>query len=183
MLSHLSGCRNANETANTPTVPIAPNPQTTISWSDIQSCRTQKPSKDISTPEELVLFYVGSSRDFRPPMGEDGFLIRIIPINAQSHSVPLTTPLKLILFAPSDAQTAPILEWDIPAKSLPTYWVNTRLLDGYLFRLDWDDNPVSPGRYIFAVMASPKSGSNQSRLCQTLMFENQRSYTTENIER
>ena len=40
---------------------------------------------DIGSAIELVLVFIGSSRDFRPPAGPDGYLLGVIPMDGDSR--------------------------------------------------------------------------------------------------
>lgn len=174
----LMGCRSlpteSSELA-APLEPLAKGQVCGVSSADCMIKRT--PSTGRSEAIELILTYVGTGRDFTEPGVPEGFVLRVIPLSDTARPAPLQADLIIALFKPgSDGKgewSVPLLCWRVSRDNLAHYWVRSRLLDGYLFRLAWGAEPVAPGEYVLFVQESRPAGTaTLAPLCQKIRFEN-----------
>jgi len=124
-------------------------------------------------PVDMVLLYVGTGREFDEQPGPDGFVIRVVLLDGAYRAI--RTPrarLTVGLYTPGGSQ--PVRLWQVEPQNLSRYWLPTRLLDGYLLRLSWADEPVAPGHYLFRVVWEGLSGG---RLCREVFFQDRQERT------
>ena len=125
---------------------------------------------------DLVLAYVNTGRDFHEPVGLDGYVLRVIPLDGQFRTVPVPGEVVIRLYPVIRRQggildSRPLRVWRISAEELEHYWFPTRLLDGYLFRLDWGPAALPMGSYQFWVTLNYIDDGEDVQLCQELAFE------------
>jgi len=64
----------------------------------------------------------------------------------------------------------PLRTWQLSAETLADYWINTSLLDGFMFRLDWGQEALPPGDYIFLVLMEYQHKGLMESVCQQIEF-------------
>jgi len=123
---------------------------------------------------ELVLTCVSTGQDFYEPKGSAGFVLRVTLLDGHYQTVQTAANITIILYgaqgvqAEQDRNTSgkyrkvppkyrkapsgrPLRLWYVPANELADYWMPSRLLNGFLFRLEWT-REVPPGDYILSVI-------------------------------
>ena len=138
-----------------------------------------------SEVNELVLTCVSTGRDFHKPKGPDGFVLRVTPLDGHYQTVQTAANMTIILYgvrggqAERDRNTSlkyrkvppsrPLRLWHVPATELPDYWMPSRLLSGFLFRLEWV-REVPPGDYILSVIYECQEQAGTQTICQDVFF-------------
>jgi len=143
----------------------------------IKECRgrtTQTLEKD--PVAELLLIYVSSGRDFRPPTGPDGYLLRVIPLNKEYHPISVEAEVTIALYRERDflknrSWPDPLRIWQMPRQQIKNHWVISPDLDGYLFRLDWGLQDPGPGNYRFLVRFVYESKNKTITICRAMTFQ------------
>jgi hypothetical protein len=157
-----------------PVPPVGPGVSVTALMNDCISFGQNHRPKGLA---DVLLSLTTASRDFRPPAGTDGYVLRMIPLNKKAQPLPIVANVTILLCEDSRlADTSappPLRTWHIAAESLPDYWAAGTLLDGYLFRLDWADTPVPPGRYRLIVRLMDRGDKINRGFCQEITFEEQ----------
>jgi len=124
---------------------------------------------------ELVLSYIGAGRDFREPVGPDGYVLRVFPLDGQAAPLNRPADVTIALFETKAQGTGegagPLRIWRVSSDALTQYWVRGRLLDGYLFRLDWGRQNVAAGRYVLFVRLDYGTGPDAGAICGEISFE------------
>ena len=168
-----AGCRSADRTALAPTRrPLAPAllplPRESSRGAAERDCGEQT----IPAPgriADLVVAYVSTGRSFQihddgndsdtPDQQAsavtslpDGYVIRVIPLDRQLRPAFAQAQLTIDLYAVGagplgQAGNRPLLTWQVAPSTAGLYWVKTRLLDGYVLRLDCGGHGPTPGRY------------------------------------
>ena len=134
---------------------------------------------------ELVLTCVSAGRDFYEPKGSAGFVLRVTPLDGYYQTVQTAANITIILYdaqgvqAEQDRNTSgkyrkvppgrPLRLWYVPANELADYWMPSRLIDGFLFRLKWV-REVPPGDYILSVIYERQERTGTQTICQEVFF-------------
>ncbi len=92
--------------------------------------------------------------------------------NAQQK---LNTKQSIIKKGPNTSHCQPLMLWHISHTNILRYWMHTVLLDGYVFRLDWDDNPLPPGSYYFDIYFKYLYKEKTIVLYRRIIFQDTRS--------
>jgi hypothetical protein len=145
---------------------------------------------------ELVLTCVSTGRDFYEPKGPDGFVLKVTPLDKHYRTVQTAANITIILYGGQGAQvkrgrntsgpsaeryhpkhrkvllSRPLRLWYVPANELADYWMPSRLLNGFLFRLEWA-REVPPGDYILSVIYERQERSGTQTICQEVFFQDQ----------
>jgi len=172
-----AGCGNSKRAAVPLRLPppILPAAETTSGANHVEECVNNTNEKEADKPvTEIVLAYVGSGRDFRHPSGSDGYVLRVIPLDGSHHEVKLAADVFINLYSSVDAGnlqgSVPLRIWQLSAETLADYWINTSLLDGFMFRLDWGQEALPPGDYIFLVLMKYQHKGLMKSVCQKIAF-------------
>lgn len=142
-----------------------------------QAARTNNtaPVQQSGPIEELIAIYVETGRDFHEPIGPDGYMLRVIPLDRELVPVHRPAQVTIGLFATGPTgepiQGPPLRVWQVGERSLQDYWVPTRLLDGYLFRLDWGPTALERGRYVLCVRLDDRGTDGFSSVCAAIGFD------------
>ncbi len=124
---------------------------------------------------ELVLNYLRIGRDFYEPSGNDGYVLRVIPLNADYCPVRLTGGVRMslqsVLPQNNNDNSQVLMQWQASGRLLQDYWMPGRLLDGYLFRLSWSDRQPPPGDYKITVEIEYYVNDAMQRLCQEIFIQ------------
>jgi len=141
---------------------------------------------------ELVLTCVSAGRDFYEPKGSAGFVLRVTPLDGYYQTVQTAANITIILYgaqgvqAEQDRNTSlkyrkvppkyrkatpgrPLRLWYVPANELAGYWTLSRLIDGFLFRLEWV-REVPPGDYVLSVIYERQERAGTQTICQEVFF-------------
>ena len=141
---------------------------------------------------ELVLTCVSTGRDFYEPKGSAGFVLKVTPLDGHYQTVQTAANITIILYgvqssqAEQDGNTSleyrkvppkhrkaplsqPLRLWYVPANELADYWMPSRLLNGFLFRLEWV-REVPPGDYILSVIYERQERNRTQTICQEVFF-------------
>ena len=131
---------------------------------------------------ELVLTCVSTGRDFYEPKGSAGFVLRVTPLDGHYQTVQAAANITIILYGAQgerDRNTSlkyrkappgrPLRLWYVPANELADYWMPSRLIDGFLFRLEWV-REVPPGDYILSVIYERQERTGTQTICQEVFF-------------
>ena len=137
---------------------------------------------------ELVLTCVSTSRDFHKPKGPDGFVLRVTLLDRRYQTVQTVANITIILYGSQGGQakrdrntsleyrkappSRPLRVWYVPASELADYWMPSRLLNGFLFRLEWV-REVPPGDYILSVIYERQEQAGTQTICQEVFFQDQ----------
>ena len=137
---------------------------------------------------ELVLTCVSTGRDFYEPKGADGFVLKVTPLDGHYQTAQTAANITIILYgaqgsqAKRDGNTSleyrkvppdrPLRLWYVPANELADYWTPSRLLNGFLFRLEWV-REVPPGDYILSVIYERQERVGTQTICQEVFFQDQ----------
>jgi len=122
---------------------------------------------------ELALLYVNSGRDFHEPKGLDGFVLQVTPLNQKYETVRDKAEVTIALYpgGPTGATEKPMRVWHIPGGELDQYWNHTKLLDGFVFRLEWGERPLPRGDYKFVVCFDYQQAKAKQVLCRKIDFQ------------
>ena len=137
---------------------------------------------------ELVLTYISTGRDFYEPKGPDGFVLRVTPLDGRYQAVQTAADITIILYGGQGAQGRqaerdrntsleyrkvppgrPLRLWHVQASELADYWMPSRFLNGFLFRLEWV-REVPPGDYILSVIYERQEQTGTQTICQDVFF-------------
>ena len=138
---------------------------------------------------ELVLTCVSAGRDFCEPKGPDGFVLKVTPLDRHYQTVQAAANITIILYGAQGEQDRntslkyrkvppkyrkappgrPLRLWYVPANELADYWMPSRLLNGFLFRLEWV-REVPPGDYILSVIYERQERAGTQAICQEVFF-------------
>ena len=138
---------------------------------------------------ELVLTCVSTGRDFYEPKGSAGFVLRVTPLDGHYQTVQAAANITIILYGAQGEQDRntslkyrkvppkhrkappgrPLRLWYVPANELADYWMPSRLIDGFLFRLEWV-REVPPGDYILSVIYERQERAGTQTICQEVFF-------------
>ena len=140
---------------------------------------------DKNEVSELVLTCVSTGRDFYEPKGPDGFVLRVTPLDGRYQAVQTAANITIILYGAQGEQDRdtslkyrkvppgrPLRLWYVPANELADYWLPSRLLNGFLFRLEWV-REVPPGDYILSVIYERQEQVGTQTICQEVFFQDQ----------
>ena len=142
---------------------------------------------------ELVLTCVSTGQDFYEPKGPAGFVLKVTPLDKHYRTVQTAANMTIILYGAQGRQaernrntsgplaerchpniekvppTRPLRLWYVPANELADYWMPSRLLNGFLFRLEWV-REVPPGDYILSVIYDRQEQVGIQTICQEVFF-------------
>ena len=118
---------------------------------------------------ELVLIYVSSGRDFEAPAGPDGYVLRMLAFDQESRSVKVAGDVSIGLF--EQGRVRPMRVWYVGVGRLGGYWLPTRLLDGYVFRLGWGESVPVVGNYVLFVRLRYRDGDSTKTVCREISFQ------------
>jgi len=124
---------------------------------------------------ELVLTCASTSRDFHKPKGPDGFVLRVTPLDGHYQTVQTAADMTIILHGAKGDQAErgrPLRVWHVPASELADYWMPSRLLNGFLFRLEWV-REIPPGDYILSVIYERQEKTETQTICREVFFQDQ----------
>jgi hypothetical protein len=157
-----------------PVPPAAPDVSVTALINDCTAFGQNHRLKGVA---DVLLSLTTVGRDFRPPAGADGYVLRMTPLNKKAQPLPIVADVTILLCDDSrladPSAPPPLHAWHITAESLPDYWAAGTLLDGYLFRLDWADSSVPPGRYRLIISLMDRGDRTKRGFCQEITFEEQ----------
>ncbi len=146
-------------------------------YEQIQNAIRQCPRKasSILPVSELVITSIEQGRDFREPIGPDGFLLRLIPLSPENKPVKIPAEITIFLFSGEAAKIditsdKPVRTWYVPTSRAQTLWRPSILLEGFLLRLDWGER-LANGTYLFVVHVRYPHKNHASSICQKLPFE------------
>ena len=118
---------------------------------------------------ELVLSYVSSGRDFQAPAGPDGYVLRVLAFDKEFRPVQVAGDVSIGLFEQGGVR--PVRVWYAGVRRLGEYWLPTRLLDGYVFRLGWGESAPVVGNYVLFVRLRYRDGDSTKTICQEISFQ------------
>jgi len=101
----LSGCGNSEQAAVPLRLPppILPVAKTMFGPDYVEACVNNTREKEADKPvAEIVLAYVGSGRDFRDPPGDDGYVLRVIPLDSSHREVKSAADVFINLYSSVD---------------------------------------------------------------------------------
>lgn len=124
---------------------------------------------------EMLLTYISRGRDFTPPGGADGYVLRVILLDDEFNSLPIKGSLFVGLFSAQQGRNdsglrSALLRWRIAPGTLERYWYEGNVLSSYLLRLDWADETPLKGNYILAVRFEYMQGQEKRILCHEIPF-------------
>ena len=155
--------------------PVVPMAVRTEADTEVGSgrCPADKVSDRKKIVADMLLFYVSSGRDFREPAGLDGYVIRVVPLDKKFRPVRVDGTVEIVLARESGPPgTAKVLRrWRIGPEGLEEYWLQTSLLDGYAFRLDWGENDPGVGMYRLVVKLNYRGKKVTEIICRELVFD------------
>ncbi len=134
--------------------------------------RDQYDSNDLV--QDLVLGSMMSMQDFKPPAGQDGYVLSIAPLNKDSKSIPIASGrLTICLYRhPHTSQpldpSGLLRMWQLEPYELNRFWARTRLLDCYILFLDWQEPPDTDANLLFAVVMEYQQGKTIKHACRFL---------------
>ena len=173
----LAGCSNSERTDGPSPLapPILPAAKMLVGKDYIETCIKNTGKKEADKPvAEIVLAYLGAGRDFRKPLGSDGYVLRVIPLDSSYSEVNLAADVFIGLYRSVDKNdlqgVSPLRLWQISSERLADYWITTSLLDGFMFRLDWGQEALPPGDYIFLVLMKYQHNGLTESVCQQIEF-------------
>lgn len=138
---------------------------------------------------DVVVAYLSTGRNFHTrdnadpdqqasaaTSAPDGYVIRVVPLNCKLMATFVPAQLNIALYADGvsatdGARQRPLLAWEVQPSISANYWAKTRLLDGYVLRLDADRNGPGPGRYRLIVRLTYADGETVRTLCRAVTFE------------
>lgn len=173
------GCRTAKDETfprrlAEPVLPCGEILANEIIYSEEDLCRClqqERPKDDLVA--ELILSYVNAGRDFREPAGPDGFVIKVIPLDNEYHPRKITGDVFVSLYdnqpEPENSSEKPLIQWHIPQARLDEYWTPMRLLDCYLFRLDWGEGNSFTGDYRLRVQLVYRQKDKLKCICKEIV--------------
>jgi len=150
---------------------------------------------------ELVLTYISTGRDFYEPKGPDGFVLRVTPLDGRYQTVQTVANITIILYGAKGGQgerdrntsleyrkvppsrntslkyrkvslIRPLRLWRVPENELADYWMPSRLLNGFLFRLEWV-REVPLGDYVLSVIYDRQEQNGTQTICREVFFQDQ----------
>ena len=139
---------------------------------------------DAGPLDRMMMFYMDTGRDFRPPVGLDGYLVQIVPLDKKNHPFRISRAIVTIgLYsnepnAPIPPENAPPLRlWQVISPQLDRYWTTATLLNGYSLPLAWGETPLPPGQYYINVQVSYQTGGEWRNHAGQLTFIDTRGET------
>ncbi|MCF7958694.1 MAG: hypothetical protein K9M57_09635 [Phycisphaerae bacterium] len=125
---------------------------------------------------EVVLRYDNRGRDFRAPLGVDGYVLWVTPLGRDYRAKVIDAWMTIRLYNNPKREEAAspgrsLRSWTVPREALAGYWIKTGLLDSYVFRLDWGGETLPPGDYQLTVEMTIYGKDGPTRLVKSIPFQ------------
>jgi len=167
----LAGCGHNKERLgalpSAPPTPLMPRP---VSYQPLPPCSPPSAALTQNAPVDMVVFYVGSGREFDDVVGPDGYVLRVVFLDSNYKSVAIRRGmLRIFLLAQPEEQFQ--ASWNISAADMPAMWIPSRLLDGYMLRLSWGATPPARGDFVFYVYYYPEGPDAPPAYCRRVFCQ------------
>ncbi len=169
MLTALTGCAIKGTKATLPEAPPAPLTPYPLLGGAPGPC--QAPDGTVrNVPADMVVFYVGSGRNFNEEAGPDGYVLRVAFLNEAYQAVKIERGILKVCLLTSPREE-PWMWWEADADKLAAMWIPSRLLDGYMLRLGWGTMTPPRGDYIFRVYYYPNGSDAPAAYCRSVFCQ------------
>ena len=130
-----------------------------------------------SGPQGMLLICSGEGREWRSPSGPDGYVVRVVLLDAKGRPVRSDGEFQAFLVhEPAGPDPDPLLAWSVP-KSEATQRYHEGITAGYLLELDWGTDIRPPrGQKMLVIRWL---GSEQQRITRNVAFEDRMEYGIE----
>ena len=128
----------------TPPQPIPPvfDPARAEQWYRGWERQRDVPSNDV---RDMVFFMGSRDRDWRNPVGPDGYAIRVILIGPEGDPQEVEGSFRVFLVKnPAEPGARATHAWLVPPEDIPRRFRAEGLWSGYVLQLDWGDGPAEP---------------------------------------